>query len=227
MADVNSTREKLDPNAAETLLPFVPETARRILDCDCGRGERGAQFKARGARVTGLTADATAAEAAREVLDEVVAGDLQTLELPFEDGAFDCIVCADVLARLKDPAPFLARLPRVLAGGGLLLATAPNVQYYETVLMLADGQWEYGGSGVMAREHLRFFTAYSLVQLLTGAGFQVQRCGVLSGAPPEAFPRDADGCVRLGRYTIGPLSDDKYKAYLAEYYILFARAQEA
>ncbi len=93
--------------------------------------------------------------------------------------------------------------------------------------MLANGRWEYGETAAMARENLRFFTAHSLLQLFSGCGLQVQRCGVLAGDPPEAFPRDPDGCVRMGRYTIGPLSDDKYKAYLAEYYLVFATAQAA
>lgn len=51
-----------------------------------------------------------------------VAADIQNL--PFQDGAFDCITCGWVIEHLADPAPGLKEMARVLKPGGSLLLMA-------------------------------------------------------------------------------------------------------
>lgn len=220
MIPAMNTTSQREPSA---LLAYVPASAQRVLDYGCGDGTRGRLLKERGtAEVVGAESDTKAVERATQVLDRVFSGDLQTLELPFPDGYFDCIVCEDVLAQLRDPKPVLERLARVLSSHGLLVVTAPNLRYYKTVVMLAEGRWTYEDRGILARDHLRFFTTQELVRLLQSGGFEARGCTALSTEDPVNAPLDADRCIRMGRVTIGPLNEDEYKAFLSEEYLILA-----
>jgi SAM-dependent methyltransferase len=57
-------------------------------------------------------------------LDERIAADLQTCELPAK--AFDAILCWYVLEHLEDPRAALCRLIGALAPGGILFLACPN-----------------------------------------------------------------------------------------------------
>ena len=162
------------------LLALVPPTARRVLDVGCGAGGLGRALKRRGpCHVVGIEAHPAAAAAARTVLDQVLEADIETLDpLPFAPGTFDCIVCADVLEHLREPARLLARLRPLLAPHGVLVASLPNVRHASVLLpLLVDGRWRYQDEGILDRTHLRFFTRAELDALLAEAGFRLTSLG--------------------------------------------------
>jgi SAM-dependent methyltransferase len=218
MVTNTSDRNPADPLR---LLAHLPRSAARVLDCACGDGARGAALKARAACfVAGIESDASLAGTARGILDDVVHGDQYSCALPWDAESFDCAVCEGLLPKLRDPAPFLARVFSIMRPGGLFAASAPNIQYYEHFLMLARGRWQYASQGALAREHIRFFTAYGLVALLQRAGFTSVRCGILDTAAPAAFPLDETGHVRLEDLVVGPMNTDQHKAFLAREYVV-------
>lgn len=51
-------------------------------------------------------------------------GDAATL--PFRDGAFDRVLCSEVLEHLPDPARAIAELTRVTRAGGIVVLSVPN-----------------------------------------------------------------------------------------------------
>lgn len=205
------------------LLPFIPSSVRRVLDCACGDGRLGRAIKQRcAAEVAGIESDPVLAKSAEQALDRVLCGELGSLLRPFPEEYFDCVICDDILARLREPEPCLTGIWRVLSPGGLLVATLPNLQYHQTVLMLAEGRWDYQESGIMAWDHLRFYTGREIARMLREAGFEVLKRGALVADPPSVLPRGADGMITMGRVSIGPLTDDEYKAYLTKQYIAFA-----
>lgn len=55
-----------------------------------------------------------------------VVHDLGRLPLPFGDGAFDEILCQDILEHLHDYVPLLGELHRILAPGGRLVMRVPH-----------------------------------------------------------------------------------------------------
>lgn len=205
------------------LAAHVPRRAQRILDVGCGGGEFGLALKRRGAReVVGIEIVERAYEFARHVLDRAILGNLEQIELPFDDEYFDCIVCGDVLEHLVDPTAALQKLARVLARDGVIVMSIPNVRFWQTVLMHANGRWLYEDAGIMDRTHLRFFCAPDMVQMVVDAGLEPIRMQPLSMWPAAELPLDKDRCLRLGRVTIGPLSDAEHQDFLVYQYLVVA-----
>jgi GT2 family glycosyltransferase/2-polyprenyl-3-methyl-5-hydroxy-6-metoxy-1,4-benzoquinol methylase len=161
---------------------LVPPSSRRILEVGCAAGRLGARLKRTGPReVVGIEADPAAAAAARLVLDRVIEADVETLERAcFAEGAFDCVVCADVLEHLRDPRLVLGRIRDWLAPGGTLVASVPNVRHAGVLTqLLVHGRWRYEEEGILDRTHLRFFTRAELEALLEEAGFRLTSLGAV------------------------------------------------
>lgn len=157
--------------------PFqiVPPGARRILDVGCSDGilARRLAEEGRPARVYGIEIDPARAALAREVCAETLIGNAETIELPFEPEFFDCIAFFDALEHFVDPWTALARYSRFLAPGGVIVASVPNIRYFDTFARLLRGRWEYEETGLFDRGHLRFFTKKSMLALFNGAGLDV------------------------------------------------------
>ncbi len=80
---------------------------------------------------------------------------------------------ADILEHLRDPWRLLASQRELLAPGGHVVVSLPNVRHYPVVLGLLRGRWRYQDEGVLDRSHLRFFTRDSARELVSGAGYRM------------------------------------------------------
>ena len=110
----------------------------------------------------------------------------------------------------------------MLAPDGLIVASVPNVRFFEVVAMLAGGRWTYADAGIMDRTHLRFFTAIELRRLVKEAGLEILCMEPLCTAPPEYLPRGPGGAVTMGRLTLSNVNDDEYQDLLTFQYIVVA-----
>ena len=97
---------------------------------------------------------------------------VQTCALPIY-GLFDAVSFLDVLEHLADPLAALHRARELLAPGGVLLVSVPNVGYWPVVRDLIAGRFDYQPVGILCNTHVRFFTARSLEQMLQDAGFEL------------------------------------------------------
>lgn len=162
------------------VVDLVPRDRIRILDVGCAAGLVGAALKDRQpCEVVGIEREPTVAAEARRRLDDVLELDLEapSIDWPalFGAGRFDCLIYADVLEHLRDPWALLAAQRALLAPGGVVVVSVPNVRHYPVVLgLLLRGRWRYQDEGVLDRTHLRFFTRDSLLELLAGAGYAVR-----------------------------------------------------
>ncbi|QJD31430.1 methyltransferase domain-containing protein [Methylococcus geothermalis] len=160
----------------------IPPGPHRVLDVGCGEGIFGESIKQLGKaeEVVGIELDQYAAEAARSRLDRVICGDLETFDwdgLGLAKGAFDYVVCGDVLEHLKDPWDALRRLSTLLKENGRLIASIPNVRHWSVTLpLLFLGAWNYAPRGILDRTHLRFFTRRTACRMFMEAGLQIERC---------------------------------------------------
>ena len=156
---------------------------QRVLDLGCGDGRFSAAMVGAGVSVVGVDAAAEALRRAREHAPEAEFVQVdEGAPLPFADASFDLVWCGETLEHVVDVALLLGEVRRVLVAGGMLLATTPNharlVVAYEA---LAGGPLERRLDP--RSDHLRFFTARTLRDLLSGAGFDQVSVIAVDGPP--------------------------------------------
>lgn len=127
-----------DPNPhtalehVDVLALVAPRRGEAILDAGCGTGKYTMEFSRRGARVTGIDFSAEMLACARQKCPRVefLMADL-TRRLPFPDGTFDKINCAQTLKHLQKLKRPMRELARVLRPGGILVfsVTHPEMNW--------------------------------------------------------------------------------------------------
>ena len=150
---------------------------KRVLDVGCGEGFLALRLAERGNRVTGV--DILESPLHRDVMEDYVRCDLATqarLRLGrLERRAYDAILLLDVLEHLPRPEEVLEICRELIAPGGEVLLSVPNVANITVRLMLLAGRFEYAERGILDRTHLRFYTRRTFRRLLAKEGFRVER----------------------------------------------------
>jgi O-antigen biosynthesis protein len=159
-------------NNSHTLMVELVGGSKRVLDVGCATGYLAQALVERGCTVSGVEFDAEAAEEARPHLERLVIGDLEAMDLPeaFGDDRFDVVVFGDVLEHLKDPLPVLRGARKLLADGGSVVASIPNIAHGSVRLALLAGRFDYQPLGLLDSTHIRFFTRSSVEDLFREAG---------------------------------------------------------
>ena len=155
------------------LLALVPEGAR-VLDVGCSSGYLSRPLAESGSTVTGLELDPEAAEQARAFCDQVLVGDVERMDLPFEPASFDAVVCGDLVEHLRDPRAFFARVRPLIKPGGRIVLSTPNVANWAIRLSLLFGRFRYSERGILDRTHAHLFTRKTLKEALEGAGYRIE-----------------------------------------------------
>lgn len=160
------------------LLKFVPQNKNnRILEIGAGSGETLLKAKQSGLGEYVAGIELTKVENGNQshpAIDRFIVGNIENLELEFEENFFDVILCGDVLEHLIDPWQCLSKLRPFLRAGGVIIASVPNVRYWKVSMgLLFAGRWNYADNGPLDRTHLRFFVKQSVQHLFTDAGFNI------------------------------------------------------
>jgi 2-polyprenyl-3-methyl-5-hydroxy-6-metoxy-1,4-benzoquinol methylase len=180
------------------LLDMVPPGGR-VLDAGCSAGYLSERLAERGSTVVGLELDPEAAERARAVCEQVLVGDVETMELPFEAGSFDAVVCGDLIEHLRDPGRFLERLGPLLRPGGRLALTTPNVANWTIRLQLLFGRFRYTRLGILDHSHAHLFTRKTLVECVESAGYRVEKVEFTVPVPKLGTPTVERVAHAIGR----------------------------
>lgn len=159
------------------MIPFVPRLGGALLDVGGGVGATAVELRNRGAvsRV-GVVDLVTPQEDAGA--DFAYSGSIEEdgfIEaVGAAEGPFKVILCLDVLEHLVDPWAAVARLHRVLAPGGVIVGSIPNVRHYSVLLpLLFRNDWSLADAGILDRTHLRFFVRRTAVDLMTSSGLEL------------------------------------------------------
>ena len=188
------------PYGGHERLLALTGSPKRVLDVGCSSGYLARRLVERGATVVGIDTDEDAAAEARAVCEQVLVGDVESMELPFPEQSFDVVLCGDVIEHLRDPEAFLERVRPLVRPGGKLVLTTPNVANWAMRLGLLVGRWQYTERGILDRTHTHFFTRKTLEQTLERAGYRIVAFEVTAPVPGIGTPiveRAAHALARL------------------------------
>lgn len=146
---------------------------KRVLELGPGPGSMTRFMQAQGCRVTAIEYDPELARHAEPFCERLLIGDLETLDLAesLEGARFDVVVAADVLEHLRDPWACLRKVRGLIADGGYLVVSIPNVAHNAVIAQLLCGRFPYTEQGLLDRTHLRFFSRHDVDDLLLSTGF--------------------------------------------------------
>ena len=89
-------------------------------------------------------------------------------QMPFSDGAYDSVICSEVLEHVPSPEESIKELIRVLKPGGILALSVPRFLPEWICWQLSEGYQQMPGG------HVRIFKHSSLKQLATNEGMSYQ-----------------------------------------------------
>ena len=133
----------------------------RLLDIGCGRGENLSACARLGFDVTGVDISRRSAELAPGV--PIITGDLEREPLPVAAGTFDFVFSKSVIEHMRQPMRLLEAAAHALQPGGLVVIMTPSWAH------------TYWGPFYIDHTHVTPFTAPSLTDALTMAGFEAIR----------------------------------------------------
>lgn len=130
----------------------------RLLDLGCGRGEFLAAFERLGFEVAGTDISPDAPRLAAGF--DVRVANLDVAPLPFAAGSFDVVFSKSVIEHTRTPGVMLRKAFEALKPGGTLVVMTPSWRH------------TYWGPFYCDHTHVTPFTALSLEDALTLAGFE-------------------------------------------------------
>ena len=158
------------------MLKYLPVDAKTVIDIGCGDGSFAKVIKERtNAEVWGIEFMKEEALRAEKVLDKVYFGPCEDHLDQLPKHYFDVVYFNDVLEHLVDPYMVLDKIKIILKPGGIVISSIPNIRYHNALIkLLFNKEWEYKGSGVMDKTHLRFFTEKSILKMYERLDYKVE-----------------------------------------------------
>ncbi len=152
------------------VLGFLDAAARRgeraVLDIGCGSSRIIQDLPA----AVGLDILLPKLRFLRDRHSRLVQGSI--FALPFPDGAFDAVICSEVIEHVPAHPAVFAEMGRVLRPGGTLILGTPD---YGRLLWRVL-EWIYGKvlPGAYAHEHITHYTRDNLAERLRAHGYTIQ-----------------------------------------------------
>ncbi|RCJ35194.1 methyltransferase type 12 [Nostoc punctiforme NIES-2108] len=171
-----------------SILQFIDESDRTILDIGCGAGDTGKLIRSvyPETHVTGITCSEAEYREAIQKLDYCICIDVERDVLPtLTYKNFDVLSFIHVLEHLVDPIAVIQKLLPYLKIGGKVIIALPNIANWRYRLQIALGKFEYTDGGVMDKTHLHFYTFYTAPQYLIEPvpQLKIEKCLVSGGLP--------------------------------------------
>src|SRR5579864_2768829 len=151
--------------AARTIIPHVPNPDARILEIGCATGHLLAVLKEQGYKnVQGVDSSPGCAKAAWNLYGIPVEAHT-ILDIPAPAQRFDMVLLLGVMEHLRDLDPAIAKLGALLGPRGRVYLAVPDAAHFDSN---RDAPFQE-----FSLEHLNFFSATSLANLMRTRGFKL------------------------------------------------------
>lgn len=177
---------------------FAVQNAQKsgtVIDIGGGLGYVAKALRANGCNVIGFD-QATSSET--NFYDKFIPIDVSKLESIKAFGLeANTVLLLDILEHLAKPENLLTMLKQELNRNATLIITVPNIAFISIRLKLLFGYFNYGSRGILDNTHLRFFTFYSICDLVRESGYEITK---IEGIPAP-FPL-VIGNLRAARFLL-------------------------
>ena len=193
------TLKNLVPGRLAWFDRYIDWTDKDVLDLGCAGGFMAEALAIKGARVTGIDPASDAIKAAKSratLVGQTIRYDVGIGEaLPYEDEAFDAVVCVDVLEHVSDLTKVTAEIARVLRPGGMFLYDTINRNLVSRLATITVAENILGLLPRGTHDPELFIKPKELVREITNAS-------LVAGPQTGLGPR---GINRKGDLVFGPL----------------------
>ena len=149
------------------ILSLVPSAHGKALDVGCGAGGLGVELKRKGWNVVGV-----------DITDNTdFCFDIENENWPdaLVSQKFDLIIASEVIEHIFSPEQLLLQIRNILADGGNIIITTPNVLFWKNRFKMIFGIFRYEDTGIMDFGHIRFFTLQTARELFAKVGLRIVR----------------------------------------------------
>ena len=154
----------------QKIIHFVGQN-KLVLDVGCSEGLLSKKMKENNCSVVGIEQDKEAAQIAKEYCQDLIIGDVETIDLNTKyENYFDILIFADILEHLKEPSDVLKRFKKYLKDDGCLIISLPNISNWKIRLQMLLGNFEYNEYGILDNGHIRFFNEKSTKKMINECG---------------------------------------------------------
>ncbi len=167
-------------NLRKELLDLIPIENKNgeLLEIGAGNGSTLLYAKKNGyaKRVFGIElCEINNSHQTSELFSGFLIGNVEIMELPYQDNQFDVIICGDVLEHLINPYELLVKLKRFLSPNGVIIASIPNIREWNSMKdIFFRGDFNYQVGGVLDKTHLRFFCKKNIKELFETNGYDIK-----------------------------------------------------
>ena len=168
-------------NVRKELLELIPKNLKNgtVLEIGAGTGNTLLYAKQNGyaQNIYGIElCEMENSNQKNEFFSDFIIGNIEEMELPYDEKFFDVILCGDVLEHLIDPYTLLKKLKKYLKDDGCIIASLPNIRQWDILKKIVfQGDFHYENSGILDKTHLRFFTKKTMIELFENQGFNVKK----------------------------------------------------
>ena len=160
----------------QAIIQLVKEPMEKelhFLEIGCGCGALMERLKSMypNAKMYGMELVPEVAKIA-SYMGEVLCGNVEDEDFPWEKEYFDYIIMGDVLEHLMTPENVLKKVRDYLKASGHIIISMPNVKHYSVLLpLLRYDTFAYTDSGILDRTHVKMYTKKEILKLITGSGY--------------------------------------------------------
>ena len=204
-----SNVDPLRPNDAHGISLQLIGRDKKVLELGAASGHVTRALKNLGHTVTAVERDGRFKNDLSNIADQTFITDLDWLDLRELLGGqkYDAILAGDVLEHCSRPDLVLRECHHLLAPGGSVVISLPNIAHADVRLALLAGRFQYRDTGLLDRTHIRFFTRETINEFVRSNGFEIQEIHASTapigltefGAPEPSIPKEAIEYVQQDR----------------------------